>query len=224
MTTQTPPWRIPLLVLVCGGALVTLAKVLWWMPAYQVVAVPEVLDQAIALSEWQLKTQESLSIPEEKAKELRAVHRYLYTQDEQQLAIEMRYLERSDTNIRNLLLQYDQVTPTVPFESTIRQNEAGYYSLFEDGEHVYLSSCINPKGGTTVTAAQFTQNRYTYDLQLSRAIPVLLGQTSLQDSRCLWTHMAIPIAPGTPIEATYPILEASWEQWQTFWQANFPAS
>jgi len=220
----TPTWRIPLLALVFGGVLVTFAEVLWWMPDPRAMAAPEEFREAIALPEWQLQAHEALPIPDDKANELRAVTRYRYLQADHQLDIELRYLDKSDTSVRNLMLQYGKVSPTVPFETTMRQNEAGYYSLFTDGEQVYLSSCINSKGGTTVTAAQFTQNRYTHDLRLDRAIPILLGRASLQDSRCLWTYMALTIAPASSAEATYPLLEESWEQWQPLWQNQFPDS
>ncbi|MBD1911488.1 MULTISPECIES: cyanoexosortase A system-associated protein [unclassified Leptolyngbya] len=221
MTSLTPSLRASWLALLCGGVLITLAKVLWLMPT-RMIAAPTVFADAIELPNWRSQPPQSLPIPENKANELRAVALYRYHQGDRQLDIEMRYLEKSDTSVRNLILQYGKVTPTIPFESTIRQNEAGYYSLFAEGDTAYLSSCINPKGGTTVTSAQFTQNRYTYDLRLDRAIPIVLGQVSLQDSRCLWTYMTLAIAPNASAEATYPVLEASWERWQTQWQSRFP--
>lgn len=222
MTPLTSSLRVSWLALLGGGVLLTLIKVLWFMPARTAIAIPTVFADAIELPDWQAQPPQALPVPENKAHELRAVALYRYSQGDRQLEVEMRYLEKSDTSIRNLMLQYGKVTPTVPFDSTIRQNKAGYYSLFAEGDTAYLSSCINPKGETTVTSAQFTENRYTYDLRLDRAIPIVLGQVSLQDSRCLWTHMALAIAPSTSAETTFPALEASWNHWQTLWQGRFP--
>lgn len=221
MTSLTPSLRVTWLALLCGGVLVTLAKVLWFIPT-RTIAAPTVLADAIELPEWRSQSPQSLPIPEAKAKELRAAALYQYDQGDRQLNIEMRYLEKSDTSVRNLMLQYGKATPTVPFENTVRHGQAGYYSLFTEGDTAYLSSCINPKGETTVTAAQFTQNRYAYDLRFDRAIPILLGQVSLQDSRCLWTYMTLAIAPNTADETAYPVLEAAWKHWQTHWQSHFP--
>jgi len=84
-----------------------------------------------------------------------------------------------------------------------------------------LRSCINPRGPGVITYEQFIQNRYTYDWQPSRLLPVLLGQEPLRDHRCLWTYLSLPLENLSEQQA-YSILEEVWLSWYQWWHPRFP--
>jgi cyanosortase A-associated protein len=119
--------------------------------------------------------------------------------------------------------QYDPSlsTPDEPGAIIRHQKETGFYSLSIEKERVYLRACINPRGPSAITYAQFIHNRYTYDLQFARLLPVLLGQESLRDHRCLWTHLSIPVKNAS-FEADYQVLEKVWLSWYQWWHPRFP--
>jgi cyanosortase A-associated protein len=58
-------------------------------------------------------------------------------------------------------------------------------------------------------------------VNLTRIVPWLLGQIKLQDRRCLWAQMSIPLDQKTPTDAN-KILETAWISWHQWWQKNFP--
>lgn len=147
---------------------------------------------------------------------------YTYRRDRTTLTVAIRYLVETDPSVRNLLLKYGEPAATVPFDSTIQQQEeTGFYSLYSTQENTYLSSCINSRGKSTVTEAQFNQNRYRFDLRLDRAFPVLLGRETLRDGRCLFTVMSIPLRASSP-QATERLLKDAWTSWYQGWQPQFP--
>lgn len=217
-----PTWRLTFLSVVFGGGILTLAKVLFFPPAPPSQAYASLFSGAPELMGWQFDETTPLDLQERGQGELITAATYTYTQEEHNLAIDMHYLVHLDPNLRNLMLKYGKNTPAATIESTLRHNEFGYYSIFSDAAGTYLSSCINPTGGTTVTAAQFTQNRYTNDLRPERFLPILLGQTTLQDARCLWVHMTLPTEAELTSEEASAMLEAVWPAWYSTWQANFP--
>jgi len=220
--------RIPLLVALCLSSLGTLIKILWLDQSISTRETTSIFSEEIALSGWRFRDVQPLldaagePLTEKNPAELLAAGTYIYQQDDYHLKIDMHYLIHLDPNLRNLMLKYEKETPKTPFISTIQENEFGSYSLFTEQDNAYLSSCINPRGETTVTAAQFTQNRYTYDLKVDRLIPILLGQTTLQDARCLWVHMTLPINPEQSQEETFQTLETTWADWYETWQPRFP--
>ncbi len=102
-----------------------------------------------------------------------------------------------------------------------QQQGVGFYSLFVYQGRSHLSACINPRGGSTVTSAQFLANRYTYDLQVKRLVPWLLGRESLPDRRCLWADLSIPLNKMSA-HTTYPVLAQAWSSWYQWWSPRFP--
>lgn len=220
--------RIPLLAALCLSSLGTLIKILWLDQDLHARDNSSLFSEEIALSGWRFQDVQPLldragePLTEKNSAELLAAETYTYQRDNYQLEIDMHYLIHLDPNLRNLMLKYEKETPKSPFLSTIQENEFGYYSLFAEQDNTYLSSCINPRGETTVTVAQFTQNRYTHDLKVDRLIPILMGQATLQDARCLWVHMTLPIKPGQSQEETFQMLETTWADWYTAWQPRFP--
>lgn len=98
------------------------------------------------------------------------------------------------------------------------------YALFVQNNTTYLVSCINPRGGSSVTSDQFMKNRYQNDLNLSRFFTWLKGEESSIDLRCLWSIFSLPINDHNSVEANYQLLENVWFSWYDYWQNNFPKS
>jgi cyanosortase A-associated protein len=106
---------------------------------------------------------------------------------------------------------------------------SGNYVVFSDQDRAYLASCINPRGGSTVTGQQFMHNRNTYDITPSRIGLYLLGMTDLRDTRCLFTIMSIPLKTKksdnqsiNSLDNIYQKLENTWTDWYQNWGNNFP--
>jgi len=214
--------RLPLLALTLGGVVLVLVRLLLFPPAAGQTRAEFAFPEQVPLPGWQARSAEALPIPEKAQAEMVSGKRYSYTQGDRALTVEIRYLVNTDPSVRNLLLKYGKSTPTVAFPTTIQQDESGgFYSLYTDETHAHLTSCINPRGSSTVTEAQFMQNRYALDLRPERALPVLLGRETLRDGRCLWTMMSAPLQ-NTPADQVYPQLKAAWTDWQAWWQPRFP--
>ncbi len=145
---------------------------------------------------------------------------YQYIQNNLSLNIEMRYLVNTVGDVQ----EYIKQNTNIPLAKVTprQQTGIGYYNLFTDRGKAYLSTCINPRGGSTVTDRQFKQNRNTYDLQ-SRIVPWLLGQQELKDNRCLWAHISTPLKGTTP-DHTYQVLETAFVSWYQWWSPRFPNS
>ncbi|UKO98933.1 cyanoexosortase A system-associated protein [Nostoc sp. UHCC 0870] len=169
----------------------------------------------IDLSGWQFQSSEPVTDKDTK----RII--YQYTRNQINLKIEMNYVVTLMDN-ESLFHQYNPkiFAPDKP-RTIIRQNDKiGAYSLSVQEDRVYLRSCINPNSPSAITYEQFIRSRYTSDIQLHRLLPALLGQESLRDSRCFWTHLSIPIQNSSP-ESTYQILENVWFSWYQYWPSLF---
>lgn len=155
----------------------------------------------------------------------RAGRHYRYVQSDLPLDIEMRYLGSSSmsVDVKRFIGSYTSIplSPGNPVLVLRQQQGVGFYSLFTYQARSYLSACINPRGGSTVTYEQFNRNRLVYDLRFSRLLPLLLGQENLRDRRCLWAHLSIPLKRLSP-ESSYPILEEAWFTWYQWWSPRFP--
>ncbi len=184
-----------------------------------VVAMPE----AIPLSGWQLQSQTPIaSQGRSRYSQIRSGAVYHYRQTGYTLTLELRYLINTQGDIPTLLQQYQQQSQSV--QSRLIQHPAGAYLLSQDRQFIYLDSCINPRGNATVTGAQFMQNRYDHDLQLSRWLPWLLGQQSLLDHRCLWVRLKIS-TQSTGQQSTdqrQAMLQQSWLSVIERWRSEFP--
>lgn len=214
--------RLPILVTTFGGVFAVLAKLLIAPGSDPSIATPIVLPTAVPVQGWRSLDSAPTAPATQTQTELVTGRSYRYSQDGKSLEIELRYLAKTDADVKNLLLKYEKPSASVPFPSTLNQlPEIGSYSFFTDQTNGYLSSCINPRGESTVTEAQFTHNRYAYDLRPERVIPILLGQQTFQDSRCLWTYIKMPLNDASP-EATHQILKHVWESWYEWWQPRFP--
>ncbi|GAB4475879.1 MAG: hypothetical protein OHK0037_37320 [Elainellaceae cyanobacterium] len=214
--------RLPLLALTLGGVMLVLGRLLLLSPTTGQIKSSFTFPEQVPLPGWQAQSATALPVPEKAQNEMVSGKSYRYVQGNRPLTVEIRYLVNTDPSVRNLLLKYGKPTPTVAFPTTIQQDEAGsFYSIYADETHAHLTSCINPRGSSTVTEAQFMQNRYALDLRPERALPVLLGRETLRDGRCLWTVMSAPLQ-GSSATQVYPQLKAAWADWQAWWQPRFP--
>ena len=94
----------------------------------------------------------------------------------------------------------------------------GYYILYNDKKNAYLTSCINPRGGSTVNSSQFMQNRYKHDINSQRILPWILGQDVFRDDRCIWIQLSIPLDREV-VTTTYTVLESIWDDNYATWQS-----
>ncbi|MDM9383288.1 cyanoexosortase A system-associated protein [Chlorogloeopsis sp. ULAP01] len=145
---------------------------------------------------------------------------YSYLKNTQQLKLQMRYVvnTRGEPNpflekLSENLIKNSQQQPKYV-------KGVGFYTLYSDSKQAYLTACINPRGGSTVTSAQFMQNRYKYDLVWNRILPWVLGKEVLRDDRCIWAQLSLPLN-GVSASNIYLDLEAIWSRNYTAWQSLF---
>lgn len=183
---------------------------------------PFVFPTTIPLPGWQPMDSRPMSDSIASSTKYLAARHYQYIQNDLPLDIEMRYLVNTGGNVRYLINYYSSIPPSSGQLSLSRMHKGiGFYILFAHQQRAYLSSCINSRGGSTVTASQFTQNQYIYDMRLERLLPWLLGQGSIGDKRCLWAHLSTPLKTSAPEDA-YRVLETAWFSWYQWWHPRFP--
>ncbi len=219
------PIRLSILAIAFGGTLLTLAKLTTSPKPDTAKQEANTLSATVPLPGWQLVNTEPITTNTE----ARTGRRYRFQQGNTTLNAEQYYMV-SDGNVSRYLFVHSPVKTANASMKVKFKPEVGHYGLITHDGNAYLSACINPRGSSTVTESQFTQNRYASDLQLSRIAPWLLGQESLIDYRCLWTLMSISLKQGSKSgalvaeEKAYKNLEDAWFSWHQWWQANFPPS
>jgi cyanosortase A-associated protein len=211
--------RISFLIIIFGSVFFVLGKSILTpsVTKYSTTSL-FIFPSKVPLTGWQ--SLASRPLPESKSEFLQAIaeKHYQYTRDGRILDIEMRYFTGTDGDVSNYIRSYTSLVPS--FSLGDRAN-VGFYGLLADRQRAYLSACINPRGGSTVTGGQFMQNRYLYDFRLNRLLPWLLGQESLSDRRCLWVHLSIPLENSSP-ETAERVLENVWFSWYEWWYPRFP--
>lgn len=219
MIWKTP--RIPFLAVTLFGVLLVLTKSTLLPASSNRTLTAFVFPTAVPLNGWQSLPSHPLVTPHPKHFNYLSGRQYHYIQNDLSLNIEMRYIVNTVGDVK----EYIKQNTNIPLPKLVQRQQAGigYYSLFTTGGKAYLSSCINPLGGTTFSDRQFKQNRNTYDLQLNRIVPWLLGQKDLKDNRCLWTHISTPLKDTTP-DRTYKLLETTFFSWYQWWYSRFPNS
>ncbi len=217
-------WRVPLLAVTLSGALVVWGRAI----ATPKTVVPPTnastatFPTSIPIKDGQFA--QTSAVKSEKGDVVGQLYTYRQNAGKPEAATitaEVRE-ELGDGNVSRFLFVY---TPIRTANSTLQlrfQAGVGYYGVLSHEGQAYLSACINPSGGSTVTEQQFTQNRYQYDLNVGRLLPWIAGQESLLDRRCIWTLMSTPVAQGTSPDAAYKTLETAWFSWFQWWQSNFP--
>ncbi len=105
--------------------------------------------------------------------------------------------------------------------------KVGYYALFLDQERLYLSSCINSRGFTTVTEEQFIYHR-PLDLSFRHISAYLIGTRDLFNSHCLLTTLSIPLDKNNMVnpqtiymDKNAQTLEKAWIDWHQNWKDHF---
>ena len=210
--------RIPLLVITCVNVLFVVGRTILDPNIGKRTFTPFVFPQEVPLPQWRLvesrplkgRTIESSTF----GKLVLPGRQYRYIQNELHLDIDMRYeVEKSQTPIKFFLDQ-----PSL----LVRQHpQLGFYGLFVYENRAYLDACINSRGGSTFTIEQFSDNRAQYDRQFNRLLAWFFVQQPLNDRRCLWAHLSIPLNQSSPNSA-YVILEKTWFSWYQWWRPRFP--
>lgn len=213
--------RIQFLALVFGAGILVLGKAVFFpnpdKPKVETFAFP----QEVPLEKWQPSAAIPVKSLSKDNPDLLAQKYYRYLKNDLPLDIEMRYLQNfyyADIAV------YNKRNLGITSSAVVRQKEGiGYYGLGVDKQTAYLSACINPRGGSTFTHAQYRENRFSEDVNVNRIMPILLGQEALLDKRCLWVYLSIPLRKSYPEEA-YKTLEQAWFSWYQWWQPRFPKS
>lgn len=219
MMTSWKTVRTWLLAALFTGVLFVLVKSILFPHSSQSVATPFVFPTTVPLPQWQLLDSVPLKITDDPT--FLASRRYRYQQNRISLNIDMHYIIHSSGDVKDFLKKhiFSQKAAT---SLVIRQKSGvGFHALFTYQGNAFLSSCINPRGGSTVTFDQFRQNRNTYDMQPGRLLLWLLGLKELRDFRCMWNVLSVPLKTAKP-EETYPILESAWFFWYSWWVPRFP--
>lgn len=148
-------------------------------------------------------------------------YQYQYQQNDRTFEIKSYYIQDFNGDLLTYVKTYvsDNKAPNAWAH---KQDNNGAYTLFEYQQTAYLSACINPKGSSTATPAEFFANRNQYDLQVNRLIPVLIGREEPRDTRCLWVTISTPLQ-NQAVEAAHQQLEAVWQQWYAWWAVRFPS-
>jgi cyanosortase A-associated protein len=134
------------------------------------------------------------------------------------LEIAVRYLVDSDGDTARYGRDF---LPKTPAPTEVRSDpQRGSYALATDSGTAYLSACINPRGGSTVTATQFEANRRGLDLSPDRLVAWLFNRAYLLDHRCLWTRMTVPMESDR--QFAYRTLERAWFAWYDRASLDFP--
>lgn len=189
----------------------------------------------ISLPDWQSQSSDSLDKVITNDLDNRYINeiivdarRYIYTSSAQEsLRIDALYVTGGAVEIPKFLetvdLKYSINSLDIRYSP-----KTGYYALFTDQKQAYLSSCISPRGISTVTREQLINNRNNYDFKPDRLISYLIGTIYIRDRRCLFIVMSMPLKDqkvgnlNSNLDNTYKSLETSWINWYQKWANNFP--
>lgn len=219
--------RTSLLVVIFGSVFFFLGRTILAPSAAKSTVTPFAFPTAVPLPGWQLKNSSQKAAPIADPTFVSGRH-YQYIQNDLTLDIEMGYIVNTKGDVNSFIQYYSSMPPPPGKLSPVlrQQSGVGLYSLFAYQQRAYLSSCINSRGGSTVTDVQFRQNRDIYDNIYNmrfkeRLLPWLQGRGSIRDMRCVWAHLSIPLKNSSPEDA-YVTLEKAWESWYQWWYPRFP--
>ena len=224
--------RIPVLAVLFSGALIAVGRAIVTPKISVAPTAVTALPQTVPIEGWQLTTTNPLKLTDDGL----GGQYYQYRQSSRNpasptqsspalLDVEMRSMT-GDGNVSRFLFVYSPIRQGNDKLQERQRSETGSYALLSHAGRAYLTACINPEGGSTVTEQQFVQNHSQNVWQVSRVVTWMMGQGPLSDKRCLWTLMSIPIdsqqSPAAASEAAYQTLEAAWVSWYRWWKPNFP--
>ncbi|MEG4392414.1 cyanoexosortase A system-associated protein [Microcoleus sp. BROC3] len=217
--TYWKPVRISLLAITLGGVLLVAGKLVFYPSAGNNIVTPFELPESVPLADWKLNKSAPLEISDNSG--LKAARKYEYQKNSIALEIEMRYAVDTIGDVEGMMKGHT-ILKSSPGKLALASTQgAGFHGILQQQNRLYLSSCINPRGPATVTSQQFRYNRNTSDWQPNRILFWLLGRVNIQDRRCLWTQMSVPLDKTTP-ENAKKILENAWVSWYGWWQPRFP--
>ncbi|MGB0564438.1 MAG: cyanoexosortase A system-associated protein [Spirulinaceae cyanobacterium] len=163
--------------------------------------------------------------PEYEGSSYPAGRHYQYRMEGEPLDIEMRYVIETRGEVDKFTREHEhfaeaeggdaEVLAQIRFDRT-----TGHYALVDYNDQTYLSACINPRGKATASSEQYFQNQDLYDTVLGRVGGWMFGRERWRDDRCLWTLIYTPT--GSDPQDSEARLEAVWNEWAPYWQANFP--
>lgn len=219
--------RIPLLIFTFASTLLVFGKLTLDPTSGKRKVTPFVFPQLVPLPQWQLIASQPLKERVVERQQLPESvlpgRHYRYIQNGLHLDINVYYEVETTGDVKNLIENHTAIEFSLNQPSIIlrKQQQIGSYGLFADQKRAYLDACINSRGGSTFSASQFNKNRIRYDIHFNRIVLWLLGQQSLRDRRCLWTHLSIPLNLSSP-ESAYALLEKAWFSWYQWWRPRFP--
>ncbi len=213
--------RMPLVALANALVILVIGKILL-APAPAILKqtpTTMALPPVVPLPNWQLVKSESL--PPHAF--IVANWHYKYIQNQLPLDIDMRYVEETDGDVKQLIGKYasKELAAAQPNLSVREYSGVGFYGVYVYQQQAYLDACINPRGASTFTAEQFSYNRRHYELQFNRLLAYLLKDEPLRERRCLWSHLSVPLNDNST-ESAYDNLETAWVSWYKWWYSHFP--
>jgi cyanosortase A-associated protein len=222
------PWKTwivaPLLGLVSFGLLRSLVDPSMGKPT------PFTFPEQVPVAGWQLINHAPILESLKLRSNVLANQRYYYRRQSDPpivLRVEMRYfLQRKlpvDTAyLANLFLIDNEMGTPLPFKISDRAFQAdNYYSLFSYQQRAYLSACMDGTQRSTVSLAQFWQQRLDHDLRSQAIFSWLFGRASLIDQRCLWSQLSVSLQ-GLDTQTADAILDHFWQSWFRWWRDHYP--
>ena len=185
---------------------------------------PYTLPEIIPLQGWEFEGSQTLESQDVNSLGDFVGREYRYIRDEVKLNIQARYIVDTDGDVQKFISQYMLPADSSridfnQFETHILQ-DIGTYARFIEGDTAYLTACINPYGGSTVTDREFKFNRNFYDIR-HRLLPWVFGDV-LKDERCLWTYLSMNIT-SEALTIIHQNLEETWLIWYGHWYKAFPS-
>jgi cyanosortase A-associated protein len=141
---------------------------------------------------------------------------YLYQRGKHSLILNLRYVINTLGDVKSY---YSTVFEGLPqIDDAIEIKEADNYRLeFSNVDRQYVTACLNVKGKTMVSEAQFvTDFRQDYAKPL-KLLDWLLGKRLLQDRRCLWIELSTP-----KLSVSYSEMIETWQFLIDYWRSSFP--
>jgi cyanosortase A-associated protein len=219
---------LALILMFCSASFILIKLLLDNRPVKDRIYTPSIFNfpKQVPLLGWQFERSIPLPLPNNKKfrNRLIASQSYAYKKDKLPLKIDMYYTKDTSGNILGFITNFTSVSSgaIAPSRRIERYRKGvGYYVLLSDPKGVYLTSCINPRGESTVTLPQFQRNRYYNDISLDRLTYWLFNPSTLRDFRCLWVHASVS-ADDLSLNTAYSTLESAWFSWKPWWQSNFP--
>ena len=183
--------------------------------------------QSIPLSSWNNTNNQSIAIasaPDNQDNVIHSANLYQYQESQQnaQLDVAMYYVTDTRGDVKSFFLEQTEIAPEILATKEIKQQGNSYYSIFNDSDRTYLSTCLNPTGNSTVTQKQFSQSLNQRPIDLKLLKDWLLGKASIRDRRCLWITIS---TSNRNLSSTEPeeILQTFWQSWDTWWKPRFPS-